>query len=101
MANKKLNLKKIELYCILHNIDNPDFVPDCRNCQYWKAEKVITHRTFVDIDYYCTLDDVKCPVAGKFDYATYFSCDVKLRKFKKGLKGRWHFFACGEWKKFI
>lgn len=69
-----LNLNKIKLYCILHNVKENTDVPNCHNCTFG---------------------------GGNFEGTKgfYFSSDGKFREFKLGKVNPWVFCGCNDWKK--
>ena len=77
----RLNLKKIELYCILHNVHSHDEVPyECLSCKNWR-EKRCNRKTSL----------------------TKFQSNRNFRRFEMGWPKDWIkeyknvFFGCEEW----
>jgi len=77
---KTLNLDKVKLYCLLNNIDKPEFVPQCDNCRN------------------------NCRGAGNY-VGIVFSSDEKCRHFFLGTPMGamlpfiwWHHHGCAKWR---
>lgn len=69
MEKRKLNLNKIRLYCLLHNVKSVFDVPCCFNCRF---------------------DHYKC----RDKNGVKFSYDKDFREFQLGLKLFWKDIGC-------
>lgn len=54
---KKLNLDKIKLYCILHNIKNWWEVPQCRNCMNFAKCPIQSNRRYIKVSVHYNCKD--------------------------------------------
>lgn len=77
METKKLNLNKIRLYCILHNIKQWHEVPNCDNC---KKVTVSCHRNNCDNILYSVSRDFKVFQLGYELYHRAHCCDKWKKK---------------------
>lgn len=80
----KLNLNKLKLYCILHNVKNINDVPCCGNCQHfnWGENDCLWGEKSIE-----------------YSVHTKISNDTIIKEFKIGRGYKYYSYLCNSWEK--